>query len=700
MQRLRPPDTAADSGSHDPVRLFEYEDAEEGFRGYLAYVGEDAPLAAGGLRVQEGLSAETIGSLARAMRLKERVLALNVDGAKCGIDYPPTAAGKPEALRRFIRFLAPHLDGRLSLGPDMGTSFVEIEEIARQEGIPSVKAAIARAQGLSQDEVLARLGLLGERLGPLTLGERRAGHSLATAALAVLRRLSRPGPRTCAVQGFGTLGRSALLSLHEAGVTVRAVADEHASVLLDSGLDVPQLLASPRGSPVADIRGKARVEDRDAVLRAPVDVLLLAACEDAVSEEAVATLGSSAVVVGANDGLAAHVEALLHRCDILTVPDFIGGAGGSASMDALFAPPRRPRAATVLEQSGAVVAGLTERVLSMSSRDDVTPREAALALAESSPVTPGSRPYALRTLRPAKKETPSLEPVMADAQPASDGPPCAHERGHIIDSRFYGDFYGTADSRRIFCDVCRFQRWLDIEAALALSQADVGLVPLAYAESIAGAAHVERLDLETVRAEIHRTRHSLVGLLSAFQQICPGDAGEFIHYGATTQDIQDTAQALEMRDILGQAERDLVEIVGMLADTAAEHAETLIVGRTHSQPALPMTFGLKVASWLDELLRADERLQEMKPRVLVAELFGGVGTMAGFGDEGPALLKRFADRLGLGAPAVAWHVSRDRVVEYVTALATVSATLARIANELRTLSRPELGELELAWHHG
>jgi adenylosuccinate lyase len=277
---------------------------------------------------------------------------------------------------------------------------------------------------------------------------------------------------------------------------------------------------------------------------------------------------------------------------------------------------------------------------------------------------------------------------------------CQHERGHIVDSRFYGHVYATEKSRAIFCDVCRFQRWLDVEAALALSQAELDLVPQAQADRIAEAARVERLDLDRVRYEIRRTRHSLVGLLSAVQEACPGDAGQFIHYGATTQDIQDTGQVLEMRDVLCQAERDLSEIVGTLVDIARQHAETLMVGRTHAQPALPMTFGLKVAGWLDELLREVRRLEEMRPRVLVAQLFGGVGTMAGFGDEGPALLESFARRLGLGVPEIGWHVSRDRVVEYVTTLAMVSATLARIANELRTLSRPELGELELAWHPG
>lgn len=283
---------------------------------------------------------------------------------------------------------------------------------------------------------------------------------------------------------------------------------------------------------------------------------------------------------------------------------------------------------------------------------------------------------------------------------ARTGDGCGHERGHITDSSFYGHAYATEASRRIFCDVCRYQRWLDVEAALALSQAELGLVAPEQAERIAAAAHIERLDLELVRSEIRRTGHSLVGFLRALQQACEGDAGEFIHLGATTQDIQDTGQALEVGEVLDEAERELAALVGVLAPLVRAHAGTLIVGRSHARAALPMTFGLKAASWLDELLRHAERLADCRARVVVAQLFGGVGTMAGFGGQGPALLERFALRLGLGVPALCWHTARDRVAEFVGTMAALAATLARILDEVRTLSRPEFGELEEAWRPG
>ncbi|GGX40965.1 class-II fumarase/aspartase family protein [Streptomyces chryseus] len=277
---------------------------------------------------------------------------------------------------------------------------------------------------------------------------------------------------------------------------------------------------------------------------------------------------------------------------------------------------------------------------------------------------------------------------------------CTHERGHIVDSRFFGAGYSTEASRRIFCDVCRFQRWLDVEAALALSQAELGMIPPEAATAIAEAARVDQLDLEQVRAEITRTGHSLVGLVSALQQACAPDAGQYVHFGATTQDIEDTGQCPEMRDVLNELDCLLKPLVADLADLARTHAADAALGRTHAQPALPLGFGLKVASWIDELLRDTERLGQMRDRAPAAQLFGGVGTMAGFDGHGRKLIQVFAERLGLAVPTVGWHTARDRVAEYVCALAMTAGTLGRIADELRTLSRPEFGEVELAWEHG
>ncbi|MGH3669112.1 MAG: class-II fumarase/aspartase family protein [Pseudonocardiaceae bacterium] len=243
-------------------------------------------------------------------------------------------------------------------------------------------------------------------------------------------------------------------------------------------------------------------------------------------------------------------------------------------------------------------------------------------------------------------------------------------------------------------------RWLRIEAVLAATQAELGMIPAEAAMEIGRAGQPGRIDLAALSSEFRRTGHSLVPLLRSLQAACEGTAGEFVHYGATTQDIQDTAQALEMREVLDEAERELLMVLGLLVELAVSHRNTLMVGRTLAQPALPITFGLKVASWIDEMLRQGDRLAQVRTRVLVVELFGGVGTMAGFDGRGRELVDRFAARLGLAAPAVAWHTARDRVAEFTVVLAMLTATLARIADEIRVLSRPELGELAEGWEYG
>lgn len=278
--------------------------------------------------------------------------------------------------------------------------------------------------------------------------------------------------------------------------------------------------------------------------------------------------------------------------------------------------------------------------------------------------------------------------------------PCTHDRSHVVDSAFHRGGYSTAESRRIFCDVCRLQRWLDVEVALALSQAEMDMIPYEAANIIARVARIEDLDLAAISAGITKMGHSLVPLLRALEGAAGGYAAQFIHHGSTTQDIQDTGQSLEMRDVLAVVERDLLALLERLDVLAVANRDQLTVGRTHAQPALPTTFGLKVAGWIDELTRHVLRLREARPRLLVAQLAGGVGTMASFRNQGPALLARFAARLGLGVPDLGWHVARDRVAEFIYLLALISASLARAADEIRLLCRPEFAELEERWDAG
>ncbi|OGQ95257.1 MAG: hypothetical protein A2521_03735 [Deltaproteobacteria bacterium RIFOXYD12_FULL_57_12] len=271
---------------------------------------------------------------------------------------------------------------------------------------------------------------------------------------------------------------------------------------------------------------------------------------------------------------------------------------------------------------------------------------------------------------------------------------------HIVDSRFFGASYATDEARRVFCDLRRLQRWLDVEVALAECQAELGMIPAAAAAELAACARLPNLDLAEIRRDIARTCHSLLPLLDAWQRVASPAAGRFIHFGATTQDIEDTAQCLEIRDVIAIVRRDLRSIAAELIRIVEQHGSLVMIGRTHGQHALPTLFGLKAATWLDELLRNMSRLEACADQTLVSQLFGGVGTMDAFGPGGLELLRRFSHRLGLAEPLVGWHSSRDRLAELLATMAILAGGLARIANEIYQLARNEIHELEEPFHAG
>ncbi|MBW2467250.1 MAG: adenylosuccinate lyase family protein [Deltaproteobacteria bacterium] len=273
-------------------------------------------------------------------------------------------------------------------------------------------------------------------------------------------------------------------------------------------------------------------------------------------------------------------------------------------------------------------------------------------------------------------------------------------KSHIVESQFYSGGYTTSEARKIFCDRYRYQRWLDVEAALALAQADLGIIPEWAAKNINEKAHLRYINLDAVKEGLKVSSHSLLPLLGALQQACDDGAGQFIHFGATTQDIQDTAQSLEIRDVLTIVTRDLSSITQQVMELAERCMDMVTIGRTHCQHALPMTMGLKMAVWLDEMWRNFERLEALRERVLVSQLFGGVGTTDAFADKGFVLLTKFSERLGLAPPLTAWHASRDRIAEFLATMAIIAGTLAKIADEIRCLARNETGELEEPFQMG
>ncbi|MGH8881527.1 MAG: Glu/Leu/Phe/Val dehydrogenase dimerization domain-containing protein, partial [Stackebrandtia sp.] len=372
--------------------VMHYVDPVEGFSGWLVYDDTLSRLAAGGCRVRPGLTQDKLAALAARMTLKQRVLGIGVDGAKCGIDYDPRLPGKAAALQRFLAFLKDQLMSRFSMGCDMGTQFSELDRLARTQGIPSIKYAIKLAQGFTDAEFFARARLLDIPVGMLTFGQRRAGHALAHIALAAARAAGITKSVTCGLQGFGTLGRAGANSLAEERVRVTAVADEHGCVTDLAGLDIPGMLAAPNGTAVPETIRQAVPLPPAAVFEAPCEVMILAASEDAMSEEQAATVPARVVVVGANCGLRPAVADVLHRRGILVIPDFIGGIGGSASMEAVFGPETRPTARGALDMLARMMWSMVEHLVEEAKTAGVAVEQAACALA-CAPSVRKERPY-------------------------------------------------------------------------------------------------------------------------------------------------------------------------------------------------------------------------------------------------------------------------------------------------------------------
>jgi 3-carboxy-cis,cis-muconate cycloisomerase len=265
---------------------------------------------------------------------------------------------------------------------------------------------------------------------------------------------------------------------------------------------------------------------------------------------------------------------------------------------------------------------------------------------------------------------------------------------YVMDSELFRDQFGTAEMRDIFSDRMTVQKWLDTEAALARAEADEGLIPAEAAQEIARVADAALYDLDAMRAEMARTSHPIVPLVRAMDAKCQGDAGGYVHWGATTQDIMDTGQILQIKDAWAVIAADMEKLGANLARLAREHRATPMAGRTHGQQAQPVTFGYKVAIWLDELRRHQARMTEAGRRVFIGQFSGAVGSMAAIGQPGLAVQKRMMELLGLGQPAISWHVARDTLAEAAAVITMVAQTMGKIAQEVYMMQKTELAEVE------
>ena len=263
----------------------------------------------------------------------------------------------------------------------------------------------------------------------------------------------------------------------------------------------------------------------------------------------------------------------------------------------------------------------------------------------------------------------------------------------VTDSIYLGDMFGTAAMRAVFSDERRFGSWLEGEVALARACARVGVIPSGVVERIAAAAKIEVLDVTAMKAEYERVGFPILPLVHQLAKACGPESARWVHWGATTQDIVDTGLVLQIREGLALIEADLDQIIESVAALCRAHRDTVMAGRTFQQQAAPVTFGYKAAVWLDELLRHRDRLAEMKPRVLVGQFGGAVGTLSTLGQDGLRVLNEFCQELDLGVPRITWHTARDGWAELVFWLAMLCTTLAKIAGEVADLMRTEIDEV-------
>src|SRR5215204_3211970 len=263
---------------------------------------------------------------------------------------------------------------------------------------------------------------------------------------------------------------------------------------------------------------------------------------------------------------------------------------------------------------------------------------------------------------------------------------------NVLDSILFRDAFGTPAMREVFSDLSLITRYAEIEIALARAEARCGVIPAQAAEEIAKRTDVSTLDFELLRQETDIVGYPILPLVHQMAKQC-GEAGRYVHWGATTQDIMDTAVVLQIRAGLAVIESDIAALRGILAGLARRYRDTPMAGRTHLQQALPVTFGYKCAIWLAMFDRHAERLAQLKPRVLVGQFAGAAGTLASLGDKGFLVQQALCEELGLGVPVSTWHVARDGFAEAVNFLALVTGSLGKIALDIMIMASTEFAEL-------
>src|SRR5512144_2635108 len=249
----------------------------------------------------------------------------------------------------------------------------------------------------------------------------------------------------------------------------------------------------------------------------------------------------------------------------------------------------------------------------------------------------------------------------------------------ILDSAVFRDIFTTEAMRNVFSDENRVQKYLDFEAALARAQARLGIIPKEAAAEIVRHCSADKIDMAKLKEATEKIGYPVLPVVQQLVKLCKDGLGEWSHWGATTQDITDTATIMQIREALAIIEKDIEGICDGRAARAKKYRDTPMAGRSNLQQAVPITFGYKMATLLAAFERHKQRLAELRPRVLVGEFGGAAGTLASLGGRGLEVQAELMRELGLGVPAIAWHTVRDTIAEAGCFLGLVAGTCAKIA---------------------
>jgi 3-carboxy-cis,cis-muconate cycloisomerase len=267
-----------------------------------------------------------------------------------------------------------------------------------------------------------------------------------------------------------------------------------------------------------------------------------------------------------------------------------------------------------------------------------------------------------------------------------------------LDSAIFRDIFSTPEMRAVFSDERRTAYYLEIEAALARAQGRLGIIPEKAASEIVQRCRIENIDLARLKQQTERIGYPILGVVQQIVGLCADGLGEWCHWGATTQDITDTAAIMQIRAALQLVEKDMEATAAELAELSRRYRDTAMAGRSNLQQAVPLTFGFKTAALLAAMQRHRERLAQLRPRVLVGEFGGAVGTLASLGKDGLKVQAALMEELGLGQPEIAWHTVRDRIGEVACFLGLLTGTLGKISMDVKLLMQTEVAEVYEPFH--